>query len=757
MNNTIISGDLPTDDVMALLKHAKKDKLLVSINCSSQDKFSELAWHFGRENYLCTGMSTQENIYHFAPVQNDKQRILITATQDNFHFMQPVMRLMREQGHYVTMLSSRELTQQALLDALKHCDVAWFEWGDGAIIPASKMPKYCRIVCRIHRYELYGEACLQVNWDNIDEVILVSQGMKKRFLSVMGKDLPPHLKVTVLANLTEHIAVAQPSRSRNPWHIACVARFAPQKNLIMLLPIMQALVKKDARYKLFIAGRVEDACLYDSFCELIAVYGLSRNITLCGALPASEMPGWYADKSFLLSSSYNESQGMGIFEGMLMGLKPVAFHATGGLAEYLPTRYLFTDPSDAVEQISQGNPNPGLYVEEALKLLRQDALPAQYTQIWQPPLSSSSLFSIVIPCYNRERFLLPAVYSALSQRDEHIEVVVVDDGSTDNSLASLAHFDDPRLRIIRKDHTNAPDTRNRGIAEARGEFLVWLDSDDLLHPNSISHYRTLVQRWPQVDVISCGLETFEGEKQFFSLLNHPPAKWLPKIAEGNFISNPGCCVRRALYNAVGQYNTAYLRAHDYEFWSRAVGSARIAFSAQCNIAYRLHDNNLTGIGKPVDATYEYRIFEALVKCYRPEQLFPGKSRKAIDAFVKTRREKLIAACSLESVTIVLDAITQPLESVLEQIQKLGAQQDKCFQVVIVSSKPLPFAGLSVVIADSLASASLREHLHQIAPQKYCRAFSLQSHAPEDPKMITALKDALLKGTPVAPHLQRLCL
>lgn len=101
------------------------------------------------------------------------------------------MRLMREQGHSVTALSGQSLTQQSLLHALQHCDVAWFEWGDGAIIPASKLPKYCRIVCRIHRYELYGEAFLQANWDNIDEVILVSQAMKKRFLSVMGKSTAP--------------------------------------------------------------------------------------------------------------------------------------------------------------------------------------------------------------------------------------------------------------------------------------------------------------------------------------------------------------------------------------------------------------------------------------------------------------------------------------------------------------------------------------------------------------------------------------
>lgn len=752
----LIPADLPTAQVTVLFEDAVKKGLSLSLKGADPDKFNELAWHFRHKNYICTGQAGEDGLHHFTCLPTPKQRILVTATQDNFHFMQPVMRLMREQGHSVTALSGQSLTQQSLLNALQHCDVAWFEWGDGAIITASKLPKYCRIVCRIHRYELYGEAFLQANWDNIDEVILVSQAMKKRFLGVMGKKVPPHLKITVLANLTEHAAATQPTRRRNPWHIACVARFAPQKNLVMLLPIMQALVKKDARYTLFIAGRIEDACLYDSFCELVNVYGLSRNVVICGNLAAAEMAAWYADKSFLLSTSYNESQGMGIFEGMLRGLKPVAFHASGGLAEYLPAQYLFTDLNDAVEQIAQGNLDPQQYVQEAQVLLQQHTLPEQYTPIWQPPVASTPLFSIVIPCYNRERYLLPAVCSALNQRDENIEVVVVDDGSTDQSLASIAHIDDPRLRVIRKAHTNAPDTRNRCIAEAKGEFLVWLDSDDLLHPNAITHYRVLVQRWPQADVISCALETLQGEKQFFALFNHEPANWLPRLIEGNIISNPGCCVRRQLYNEVGHYDTDYLRAHDYEFWSRAVGTARIAFTAQCNIAYRLHDNNLTGIGKPVDATYEFRIFEAMLKRYRQEKLFPGKRRQEVDAFVQARREALKAACDLDHLVIVLDAITLPVDRLLTQIQQLGAQQDKQFQLVIVSNKPLPLSSLNVLIADSLGSAHLGAYLAEKFPQKYCRAFTLLADTPEDPQLISGLKQAVLTGTPTAPYLNRLC-
>ena len=750
-----LSAGLPQQDLLAAIQEAAATHSPITLEGAAPDKFAVISGYLGQGGYQCVGQTDQPLAHQFVFLEAGKQRIVVTATNDNFHFLHPVMGLMCEQGHHVRELSGKSLSQQSLLNALRHCDVAWFEWGDGAIIAASQLPKYCRIVCRIHRYELYGEAFLQANWDNIDEVVLVSKAMKKRFITLMGKKLPIHLKVTVLANLTEHAPVTQSVIRRNPFHIACVARFAPQKNLIMLLPILQALVKQNPRYKLFIAGRVEDHCLFDSFTQLVAIYGLSRNVVICGTIAAEEMASWYADKSFLLSTSYNESQGMGIFEAMLAGLKPIAFHAPGGLSEYLPKRYLFTSLEDAVARVLDGNSSPEHYTQEAQTLLRQQELPEGYQALWQPASAATPLFSIVIPCYNRERFLLPAVSSALNQRDSHFEVVVVDDGSTDGSLATIEPLNDSRLRIIRKAHSNAPDTRNRCIEEAKGEYLVWLDSDDLLHANALSHYRTLLQRDPQTDVISCAMETLAGEKQFFSLFNHAPAHWLHQLPHGNFIANPGCCVRRSLYAQVGNYSPAYLRAHDYEFWSRAVGVARIAFTAQCNIAYRLHDDNLTGMGKPMDATYEYRIFEAILKRYRSTALFPGKSRQEIDAFVQTRREALLAACDLENVIIVLDATALSIDTLIEHIQCLGAQQDKQFHLLIVSDKPLPLASLPVLIADSPEPAVLRQYVSDTFPERYCRLFMADAGLQIHPLTIADLKHALLHDSAFAAGLRRL--
>lgn len=745
----VITANMPMESILAIIDENAEVRAPLTLEGANPDRFSILSRYLNQKGYVCIGQTDQPCTHYFVVLDADKQRIVVNATNDNFHFMQPVMQLMRENGHVVTELPSANLTQDALINALRHCDVAWFEWGDTAIVAASKLPKYCRIVCRIHRYELYGNTILQTNWANVDEVVLVSQAMKKRFMSLLGSKLPPHLKVTVLANLTDHQPVSRISKKRNPFYIACVARFAPQKNLVMLLPILQELVKQDSRYKLFIAGRIEDQCLHDSFCQLVDIYGLSRNVVISGNIASSEMAKWYSDKTFLLSTSYHESQGMGIFEAMLAGLKPVAFHAPGGLSEYLPEQYLFTSISEAITLISNGNQTPEVYMQEAQALLRQHELPEEYLKIWQPSTTPTPLFSIVIPCYNRERYILSAVSSALNQRDHHFEVIVVDDGSSDTSLELLANIKDARLRIVAKQHTNAPDTRNRCIIEANGEYLVWLDSDDILHENALSHYRVLLQRFPQTDVISCGMESLDGDKQYYSIFNYAPANWLSQLPNGNFIANPGSCVRRSLYGEVGGYDVTYLRAHDYEFWSRAVGRAKIAFTPHCNISYRLHDDNLTGMGKPTNTVYEYRIFENILKRYRLDKLFPGKTRKEIDAFIHDRRKMLYANTGIDNLTIVLDAINTSLDILLEQIQVLGIQDDNKFNIVVVANTELPLSSIPVLIAASLDSQHIKRYLDERSPDIYHRAFVLQPNAPLSPTLTAELKHGILHGVQIA--------
>lgn len=96
------------------------------------------------------------------------------------------------------------------------------------------------------------------------------------------------------------------------------------------------------------------------------------------------------------------------------------------------------------------------------------------------------LVSIIIPVYNSASFVVEAVCSALDQTYQNIEVIVVDDGSTDNSLSLVETIHDERLRVCSQINQGACVARNRGIAEARGEYVKFLDSDDVLYSDAVA-------------------------------------------------------------------------------------------------------------------------------------------------------------------------------------------------------------------------------------------------------------------------------
>lgn len=108
--------------------------------------------------------------------------------------------------------------------------------------------------------------------------------------------------------------------------------------------------------------------------------------------------------------------------------------------------------------------------------------------------------SVVIPLYNKEKYLRRAVESALSQEPAVHEVIVVDDGSTDNGPAHLASLGDDRLRLIRQPNGGVSRARNTGIEAATGEFIAFLDADDAWLPGFVDELQALIQAFPQASL-----------------------------------------------------------------------------------------------------------------------------------------------------------------------------------------------------------------------------------------------------------------
>ena len=214
--------------------------------------------------------------------------------------------------------------------------------------------------------------------------------------------------------------------------------------------------------------------------------------------------------------------------------------------------------------------------------------------------SSAPLVSVIIPVFNRERLLLDALASVRAQNVDSLEIVVVDDGSSDGTVAAAEAFGGP-LRCVRQKHLGVSAARNRGLAEARGELIAFLDSDDVWTAGSLAHRLELLQANPQAEVVY-------GKTVVVNLV---PQTELRRYREGEPIHHPSFCsmlVRRSTFDRVGGIDETFEHSEDIEWLCRAKeAGVAMLMTDFVVVEYRIHGGNMTSEA----ATNRAFLFRAL--------------------------------------------------------------------------------------------------------------------------------------------------
>ncbi|MFO8012988.1 MAG: glycosyltransferase [Phycisphaerae bacterium] len=229
---------------------------------------------------------------------------------------------------------------------------------------------------------------------------------------------------------------------------------------------------------------------------------------------------------------------------------------------------------------------PGLAPQFCLRKDRDDAVevPADPPPP-DPEADDTPLVSAVVPVYNGEETIDRCLVSLRRQTYPNLEIVVVDDGSTDGTAAAVAkHLNDPRVRYFDKPHSGRPDTRNRCVAEARGRYLAWLDADDEAMPNRIRAEVDAARAAGDADVVHAdGLLVGPDGNVIFTRRGRSyapeelPARFLAGVAGICPVLNTSALVRRDLYDRVGGYDAAFPRCQDVEFWCRCAAAGDVRF------------------------------------------------------------------------------------------------------------------------------------------------------------------------------------
>ena len=126
------------------------------------------------------------------------------------------------------------------------------------------------------------------------------------------------------------------------------------------------------------------------------------------------------------------------------------------------------------------------------------------------------MISVVIPLYNKEPIIEKTLKSVLSQDYSDFEVVVVDDGSTDNSVAIVESIGDPRIRLIKQENGGPSKARNTGVKNAKGEWILFLDADDELLPGALRMFYDAINSHPEFNFIDFSWYTDNGQHRIIA-------------------------------------------------------------------------------------------------------------------------------------------------------------------------------------------------------------------------------------------------
>jgi glycosyltransferase involved in cell wall biosynthesis len=203
--------------------------------------------------------------------------------------------------------------------------------------------------------------------------------------------------------------------------------------------------------------------------------------------------------------------------------------------------------------------------------------------------------SIIMPCYNAAAHLARSVGSVQAQTFDDWELVAIDDGSGDDTAARLAAMaaDDPRIRVFTQPNGGVSRARNRGLSEARGRCIAFLDADDDWHPDFLARMTGALRAEPDAVLAYCGWQNIGlsgGRAQPFV----PPDYETPDKREKLFA---GCrwpihatLTRREAVTAAGGFDTALKNAEDYAMWLRIAGRAPITRVAEVLAFYHFHSD-----------------------------------------------------------------------------------------------------------------------------------------------------------------------
>lgn len=220
------------------------------------------------------------------------------------------------------------------------------------------------------------------------------------------------------------------------------------------------------------------------------------------------------------------------------------------------------------------------------------------------------LVTVVIPSYNRAQYIGETIESVFAQTYYNIEIIVIDDGSTDNTEEAVAKYV-PRVRYVKQENAERGASRNHGLRLANGEFIVFLDSDDLLLPDKIEEDLILFKENPSIGLVYTDILIIDAEGNPIKQIKRPgyAGKITEKLLEDNFISIGAHLIRTQLVRDIGGFREErqLSGSEDWEMWVRLSTITEFAYLSRATAKIRTHLANTMNNAEGMSRSMNYAL------------------------------------------------------------------------------------------------------------------------------------------------------
>lgn len=271
--------------------------------------------------------------------------------------------------------------------------------------------------------------------------------------------------------------------------------------------------------------------------------------------------------------------------------------------------------------------------------------------------------SIVLPTFNQSKFLLNAVQTIFNQTYENFELIIVNDGSTDETAAFLAAINHPKLRVITQQNQGLPSALNNGFAVAHGEYWTWTSTDNSVSPAWLEELVNALENSPPDVAYAFSHYAVIDESGKMLYVNRDQRFDIPTLLMRHS-GNASFLYRSELARKVGPYDTSFSHAVDLDMWVRMAGQTRAILVESVLYYYRQHANSMTTDQNKVREATKEVVNKFLAKSggkFNIDELFPSISLSANPALERWKARIRLASLGLNATFYC------PVDAIVDQL------------------------------------------------------------------------------------------